>query len=277
MVAQFAATISAAQAPGRGLLQAAVSTVALTDASMATSVPSETRSLLTVHTEPLRLIRIRVTVKAPVARIPFLAASGIAALVIPPAQVAIAADYMSVDAAQRGFFAQADRFDEVVLALNSDQKRAVTQLAGPQPPHRSLRAWKAMRGNDVIGYVFVDEVLGRQDMITYAVAISASGKMTPIEVLSYRESHGGEIRGTAWRHQFDGRQGLDHLRFGTDIKNIAGATLSCEHVTQGVRWITALWQVTLRTAPATASTATSVPIPLAEAAAATLPAVGPVG
>jgi hypothetical protein len=165
---------------------------------------------------------------------------------------------MSVEAAQRGYFAQAERFDEVVLALNPDQKQAVTQLAGPQPPHRSLRAWKAMRGSDVLGYVFVDEVLGRQDMITYAVAIDASGRMTPIEVLSYRESHGSEIRGTAWRRQFDGRQGLDHLRFGTDIKNIAGATLSCEHVTQGVRWISALWQVTLRTAPTAASAATPV-------------------
>jgi len=189
-----------------------------------------------------------------VPRIPFLAASGLAALAIPPAQVAIAADYLSVDAAQRGFFAQADRFDEVVLALNPDQKQTVTQLAGPQPPHRSLRAWKAMRGNDVLGYVFVDEVLGRQDMITYGIGIDAAGKMSAIEVLSYRESHGSEIRGTAWRRQFDGRQGLEHLRFGTDIKNIAGATLSCEHVTQGVRWITALWQTTLRSGPVAAAT-----------------------
>jgi hypothetical protein len=188
-----------------------------------------------------------------VSRIPFLAASGLAALAIPPAQVAIAADYLSVDAAQRGFFAQADRFDEVVLALNPDQKQAVTQLAGPQPPHRSLRAWKAMRGNDVLGYVFVDEVLGRQDMITYGIGIDVAGKMSAIEVLSYRESHGSEIRGTAWRRQFDGRQGLEHLRFGTDIKNIAGATLSCEHVTQGVRWIRALWQTTLRSGPVAAA------------------------
>jgi Na+-translocating ferredoxin:NAD+ oxidoreductase RnfG subunit len=207
-----------------------------------------------------------------VSRIPFLAASGIAALVIPPAQVAIAAEYMSVDAAQRAFFAQADRFDEVVLALNPDQKQAVTQLAGPQPPHRSLRAWKAMHGNDVIGYVFLDEVLGRQDMITYAVAIDASGKMSPIEVLSYRESHGSEIRGTAWRHQFDGRQGLEHLRFGTDIKNIAGATLSCEHVTQGVRWVTALWQVSLRPSPAAAATTGVAPSNIGAP-----PGAGPVG
>ena len=186
-------------------------------------------------------------------RIPFLAAAGLAALAIPPAQVAIAADYLSVDAAQRNFFARADRFDEVILALNPDQKQTVTQLAGPQPPHRSLRAWKAMQGDEVLGYVFVDEVLGRQDMITYGIGIDAAGKMSAIEVLSYRESHGSEIRGAAWRRQFDGRQGLDHLRFGTDIKNIAGATLSCQHVTQGVRWITALWQTTLRSGPIAAA------------------------
>jgi Na+-transporting NADH:ubiquinone oxidoreductase subunit NqrC len=65
-------------------------------------------------------------------------------------------------------------------------------------------------------------------------------------VLSYRESHGGEIRSDAWRRQFEGRTDLGTLRVQTDIKNIAGATLSCEHVTQGVRWLLALWQVALR-------------------------------
>jgi hypothetical protein len=198
------------------------------------------------------MIRICILVKAtratwPAARIPFLAASGLAALLAPPAEVAVAADYMSIDAAQRALFAHADRFNEVVLALSPAQKSTVTGLAGPQPPHRSLRAWKALQGGDLLGYVFVDEVLGRQDMITYAVGIDRSGRLGTLEVLSYRESHGGEIRGNAWRNQFDGRTGLEHLRFGTDIKNIAGATLSCEHVTQGVRWITALWQVALRT------------------------------
>ncbi len=182
-------------------------------------------------------------------RIPFLAA-GISAFLAPTAQVVVAAEYMSIDAAQRAQFPQADHFDEVVLALNPAQKATVSELAGPQPPHRSLRAWKAMHGSDVLGYVFVDEVLGRQDMITYAIGVDRSGRMGALEVLAYRESHGGEIRGTAWRNQFDGRVGLEHLRIGTDIKNIAGATLSCEHVTQGVRWIAALWQVTLKSEPA---------------------------
>ena len=103
-----------------------------------------------------------------------------------------------------------------------------------------------MRGTDSLGHFFVDEVIGRQDFITYALGIDATGKLSAIEVLAYRESHGGEIRNAAWRQQFNQRQGVEQLRFRTDIKNIAGATLSCEHVTQGARWLSALWRVALR-------------------------------
>jgi Na+-translocating ferredoxin:NAD+ oxidoreductase RnfG subunit len=179
-------------------------------------------------------------------RLPFLAGSGLVLAAIAPGPPSIAADYLTLEAAQKAVFASAQRFDEVVLALDPAQKQSVARLAGPQPPHRSLRAWKAMSGDELLGYVFVDEVLGRQDMITYAIGIDNSGRVGTLEVLSYRESHGGEIRGSGWRNQFDGRRALEQLRFGTDIKNIAGATLSCEHVTQGVRWIRALWQVALR-------------------------------
>jgi Na+-transporting NADH:ubiquinone oxidoreductase subunit NqrC len=66
-----------------------------------------------------------------------------------------------------------------------------------------------------------------------------------VEILEYRESHGGEIRNDRWLAQFAGRSTPAQLRFRTDIKNIAGATLSSEHVTAGVRRILALWQQTL--------------------------------
>lgn len=166
--------------------------------------------------------------------------------VLAPLRVVVAGDYLSVEQAQRTLFPQADRFEPIALALTPEQKAQVVQLAGPQPPHRSLSAWKAWGGAQLLGHVFVDEVIGRQDFITYATGIDTTGALHPIEVLAYRESHGGEIRGAAWREQFGGRHGLDVLHFATDIKNIAGATLSCEHVTQGVRWIVALWQVALR-------------------------------
>ena len=167
--------------------------------------------------------------------------------VASPAPIVVAADYLSVESAQREFFPLADRFDELTLALTTGQKQAVGALAGAQPPHGKLRVWQAMLGTKVLGHVFVDEVIGRQDFITYAVAIDSAGKLSAIEILTYRESHGGEIRNTAWRKQFAGREDLSQLRFATDIKNIAGATLSSEHVTQGVRWLVALWQTALKT------------------------------
>jgi hypothetical protein len=167
-----------------------------------------------------------------------------------PIHVAVATEYLSVEGAQKALFPQADRFTEMVLALSPTQRERVAALAGPQPPHRSLRAWRALHGEELLGFVFMDEVVGKEDFITYAIAIDARGRLSAPEVLAYRESHGGEIRGEAWRRQFAGRQGLDQVRVQTDIKNIAGATLSCEHVTEGVRWMMALWQVALQPAPA---------------------------
>ena len=177
-------------------------------------------------------------------------AMALAALTAAPVQFVVATEYLSVEGAQKALFPQADRFSQLVLSLNAAQRAQVATLAGPQPPHRSLRAWKAMRGGELVGYVFVDEVIGREDFITYAAGIDAAGHLSALEVLAYRESHGGEIRSDAWRRQFAGRQRLGELRVQTDIKNIAGATLSCEHVTEGVRWLVALWQVALRPAAA---------------------------
>ncbi len=178
-------------------------------------------------------------------------AAGLAALAAGvPVQVAVATEYLSVDMAQKALFPQADRFSEVVLAISGVQRDRIAALAGPQPPHRSLRAWRALKGDQLLGVVFVDEVIGKEDFITYAVAIDTHGRLSAPEVLAYRESHGGEIRSDAWRGQFAGRQGLDQLRVQTDIKNIAGATLSCQHVTEGVRWVRALWQVALQPAAA---------------------------
>jgi len=162
----------------------------------------------------------------------------------------VAANYLSAEAAQRALFPRAQEFAPVTLAPTAAQLAAIAPLAGPQAPHGELRAWAAKRDGAVIGHVFVDEVVGRQDFITYAVGVDANGALLPVEILEYRESHGGEIRNERWLAQFAGRHSPAELRFRADIKNIAGATLSSEHVTAGVRRILALWQQLLQTAPA---------------------------
>src|SRR5580704_14331204 len=100
----------------------------------------------------------------------------LAALSALPAPAVIAADYLSVEDAQKALFPGADRFTELVLSLDPTQRARVQELAGAQPPHRSLRAFRALKGEELLGYVFIDEVIGKEDFITYAAAIDASGK-----------------------------------------------------------------------------------------------------
>jgi FMN-binding domain len=165
---------------------------------------------------------------------------------LSPVAIVVAADYLSLDAAQKAVYPDADAFQEVVVQQTPEQINALLALAGPQPPHGTIRIFKATRGGTVLGHVFVDEVIGRENLITYAIGIDADGALRNLEIMSYRESHGGEVRNPGWRAQFDHRASLEQLRFRTDIKNISGATLSSEHVTQGVRWLLAMWQATLR-------------------------------
>jgi hypothetical protein len=187
------------------------------------------------------IIRQRLAVRHPPIT-PILLAS------LMPAAIVVAADYLSLDAAQKAIYPDADAFQEVVVQQTPEQINALLALAGPQPPHGSIRIFKATHNGTVLGHVFVDEVIGKENLITYAIGIDADGALRSLEIMSYRESHGGEVRNPGWRAQFDHRASLDQLRFRTDIKNISGATLSSEHVTQGVRWLLALWQATLRPA-----------------------------
>ena len=103
-----------------------------------------------------------------------------------PVPVAIAADYLTMDEAQKAVFPEADAFQEVVLRQTPEQLQKLAERAGPQPPHGMIRLWSATRGGVPLGHVFVDEVIGRQSLITYAVGIDVKGALRNLEVLSYR-------------------------------------------------------------------------------------------
>ena len=163
-----------------------------------------------------------------------------------PVPVVVAADYLTIDQAQKVVFPDADSFQEVVLKQSPEQLQAILKQAGPQPPHGTIRLWTATRNGIVLGHVFFDEVIGRQSLISYVLGIDAAGGIRNLEITAYRESHGSEVRNPAWRSQFVHRSDLDQIKFRSDIKNISGATLSSEHLTQGVRWLLALWQAALR-------------------------------
>jgi hypothetical protein len=154
---------------------------------------------------------------------------------------AFAADYLSAEQAERLIFPDADRFQTQDITLDAAQLR---QLQDSGVRARSAR-WTlrtAWRQNERLGWVVVDDVRGKFELIGYAVGIAQDGSVRQVEVLSYRESHGGEVRLPAWRKQFVGKRAADAMELGQDIANISGATLSCRHLSEGVRRITRLVQ-----------------------------------
>ena len=127
------------------------------------------------------------------------------ALAAVPTPAVIAADYLSVEAAQKALFPAADHFTELVLSLDAGQRAQVQDLAGAQPPHRSLRAFRALQGGELLGYVFIDEVIGKQELITYAVGIDAGGSdelpQSPFAHVPEHCVHSGwlqTVTGTTW-------------------------------------------------------------------------------
>lgn len=152
---------------------------------------------------------------------------------------AFATDYLSAEQAARLLFPDATRFETRELVLDAAALQRL-QAQGVSARSQRWRVQAALAGNDLLGWVVQDEVIGKFELIGYAVGITREGRLKPVEVLSYRESHGHEIRLPAWRRQFEGKSVAAPLRVGEDIANISGATLSCSHVTDGVRRIAAV-------------------------------------
>ena len=160
-----------------------------------------------------------------------------AALVAPGA--AFAVDYLTGDQAQAALFPEADRFEVKSFSLEESERAAIQKRLNLQiRPKWVVRV--AMHGGRVIGAAVVDDVIGKFDRITFAAGVGMDGVVRQVEILSYRESHGQEVRQESWRKEFAGKSETAKLMVGDDIGNISGATLSTTHVADGVRRIAAV-------------------------------------
>ncbi|MYM22143.1 FMN-binding protein [Duganella sp. FT135W] len=158
-----------------------------------------------------------------------------------------AAQYLSADQALKLMFPDASSYRPQELALTLPQMQQVEKLAGLQARSVNWRVIGAYSGDKLLGYMVLDDVIGKFELISYAVGLNPDASVRQVEILTYRESHGGEIRLPAWRRQFVGKTASGGgLSIGEGVANISGATLSCTHLTDGVRRIAAIAQVALK-------------------------------
>src|SRR5438477_11857355 len=154
---------------------------------------------------------------------------------------AFAAQYLIVDQAQQAIF-PGKSFTAAPVKLTSVQRKAIEQASGVRVLHDEQQVWRVSGG----GWFIVDEVVGKHEFITYAAGLNLDGSVKQIEIMDYRETYGGQIRDQKWRAQFVGKTSKSTLKLDSDVKNISGATLSCRHITDGVKRLLAVYEIALR-------------------------------
>jgi len=169
---------------------------------------------------------------------PFMAIPGIILVASTPGFAAV---YLTVEQAQQVIF-PGQNFTAVSLTVSEEERRVLQESWGRAVQSVHQKIWRTDHG----GFFVIDKVIGKHELITYAVGIHPDGSIAQIEIMDYREAYGNEIRQKRWRRQFIGKTTASSLALNEDIKNISGATLSCRHVTEGVNRIMRLYEVMLK-------------------------------
>lgn len=140
--------------------------------------------------------------------------------------------YLNIEQAQQLLFPKAS-FEEDFRILTDDQIKQIQTDSDISVTDRKVRMWHVSTGQTF----YLDQVIGLNSDVTYAIGIDAKGVVTGIEILECWENY-DQVRLPAWRAQFTGKKRGDAIdnRAG-NIEKISGTTLSSVHITEGVRRI----------------------------------------
>ncbi len=158
----------------------------------------------------------------------------------------IAAKYMSVDQAQALIFPFADEFVAKPVQLTPEQMQEIDKRSGVEGRSPAQHVWQALAKGKPMGWFFIDQVIGKKELITYALGINLDGSVQQVQIIEYLEVYGSQVRYPNWRDQFVGKTVKSPLRLDEDIANISGATLSSRHITDGIKRLLFIHQSFLR-------------------------------
>ncbi len=87
-------------------------------------------------------------------------------------------------------------------------------------------------------YMILSKGVGKMNEFDYMVVFKKDLSILKIKLLVYREEYGGEIGSSRWLKQFIGKSDPKKMKFGHDIQNISGATISARSLTEDVKKVT---------------------------------------
>ncbi len=130
-----------------------------------------------------------------------------------------------------------------VFRFSEEEKLKIQQVQKSKTNIDSISLFICTGAGIRLGYGVVDNVKGKSQPISYLTVIDTSGDVVDVNILVYRESHGGEVQNESFRRQFRGKNYRNIIEIGKDIKSISGATISSRSVTGGVNNILRIFEI----------------------------------
>lgn len=101
-----------------------------------------------------------------------------------------------------------------------------------------LKISKISVNNNNVGYYVLSKANSKADYFDFMIVYKPDLTILTVQLLVYREDYGGEIGSKRWLKQFIGKAKTDEMKFGHDIQNISGATISARSITSGIQKVT---------------------------------------
>jgi Na+-translocating ferredoxin:NAD+ oxidoreductase RnfG subunit len=139
-------------------------------------------------------------------------------------------------------FPDADRIDDKSIVLDDEQTSEIERLAKSQLESRIVQIYTGYRGDEVLGYAFIDVHTVRTMPEAFLVVLTPQGDVSSLRLLAFHEPL-EYMPSARWYEQFEQKNLTAPLRLGGDVHGIVGATLSARATTEGVRRALALYQV----------------------------------
>lgn len=150
--------------------------------------------------------------------------------------------YLTKDEALAQHFPGASSIDRKTVFLTDPVVDSIQIKARSRVESKVVTYYVGRRGNEVLGYAFLETSVVKTMPETFMVVIDPKGSVMVVEMLAFYEPE-DYLPPKRWLAQFPGKDGGSDLWLKRGIQNIVGATLSAQSVTEGVRKILALYEI----------------------------------
>ena len=116
--------------------------------------------------------------------------------------------------------------ERTTLELSDAELEGVGKLLGRHIDNKVYPYLKVHTDHEALGEIFLLDVIGQAQPISFAIAIASDGSVRDVRVMVYRESHGDEIEDRRFHKQFVSKTLRDPIALGKDVDAISGATIS---------------------------------------------------